>query len=117
MPTPPARGSRAANPWLNPNPLCRLGVQQPARPLAADLSVITEAVSKEVAATVEGPVLLEQYRKQELALPGPGLQAALQAAQQEAQAAQQAAQQAAEQTAQHKAPRRLSTTGNSRRRY
>jgi hypothetical protein len=50
--------------------------------------VITEAVSKEVAATVEGPVLLEQYRKQELALPG--LQAALQAAQQGAhwQAAQ-----------------------------
>ncbi len=86
MPTPPARGSRPANPWLNPNPLCR--VQQPARPLAADLSVITEAVSKEVAATVEGPVLLEQYRKQELALPG--LQAALQAAQQGAhwQAAQ-----------------------------
>jgi DNA-binding protein H-NS len=59
--------------------------------------VITETVSKEVAATVRG--LLEHHRAQEMAL----LQAALQTAQQAAQTAQQAAQQAAAQTAEHKA--------------
>jgi DNA-binding protein H-NS len=62
-----------------------------------ELSMITAAVSKEVAMTVKE--LLEQHREQDMAR----LQAALQTAQQAAQAAQQAAQQAAAQTAEHKA--------------
>ena len=86
-------GAPSANPWLSPNPLCR--AQQPAHHPAADLRVITEAVSKEVASTVK--VLLEHHRAQEMAL----MQAALLTAQQAAQAAQQAAEQAAAQTAEH----------------
>jgi hypothetical protein len=64
-----------------------------------ELSMITAAVSKEVAVTVKE--LLEQHREQDMAR----LQAALalQTAQEAAQAAQQAAQQAAAQTAEHKA--------------
>ncbi len=40
---PGAPGSRPANPWLRPNPLCR--VQQPAPSPVTDLHAITEAVS------------------------------------------------------------------------
>jgi hypothetical protein len=58
---PGAPGSRPANPWLRPNPL----VQQPAPSPAMELSMITTAVSKEVAVTVKE--LLEQHREQEVA--------------------------------------------------
>jgi hypothetical protein len=63
------------------------------------VSMITAAVSKEVAVTRTVKELLEQHREQEVAR----LQAALLTAQQAAQTAQQAAQQAAAQTAEHKA--------------
>ena len=66
--------------------------------------MITEAVTKEVAATVKE--LLEHHRAQEMAL----MQAALQTAQQAAQAAQQAAEQAAAQTAEHKRIKGRSTS-------